>query len=87
MTLALITGQLHDLGMSISERQVMRLLIKGKGDFLVEASDILRAGLETAGWITTDDTGARHQACNGYCTHIGNDHFAQVSKPRHQRVG
>ncbi|MCP5000278.1 MAG: transposase [Hyphomicrobiales bacterium] len=76
VTLPLITGQLHDLGMSISERQVMRLLIKGKGDFLVEASGILRAGLETAGWITTDDTGARHQGRNGYCTHIGNDHFA-----------
>jgi hypothetical protein len=23
-----------------------------------------------------DDTGARHQAKNGFCTHIGNDHFA-----------
>lgn len=76
MTLPLITGQLHDFGVSISERQVMRLLIKGKGGFLVEASGILRAGLETAGWITVDDTGARHQARNGYCTHIGNDHFA-----------
>ncbi len=75
VTLVRLTGQLHDFGVSISERQVMRLLIKGKEAFLNEASDILRAGLETAGWITVDDTGARHQARNGYCTHIGNDHF------------
>lgn len=76
VTLPLITGQLHDFGVSISERQVLRLLIKGKEAFLAEASGILRAGLETAGWITVDDTSARHQARNGYCTHIGNDHFA-----------
>jgi hypothetical protein len=38
--------------------------------------DVLRAGLETAAWITVDDTGARHKAKNGYCTQIGNDHFA-----------
>jgi hypothetical protein len=76
VTLPLIIGQLHDLGVSISERHVMRLLIKDKEPFLDEASDVLRAGLGTAGWITTDDTGARHKARNGYCTHIGNDHFA-----------
>ncbi|MCP4302392.1 MAG: hypothetical protein GY783_17540, partial [Gammaproteobacteria bacterium] len=76
VTLPLIIGQLHDLGVSISERHVMRLLNKDKEPFLDEASDILRAGLETAGWITVDDTGARHKARNGYCTHIGNDHFA-----------
>lgn len=76
MTLPLITGQLHDFGVSISERQVLRLLIKGKEPFLAETSGVLGAGLETAKWITVDDTGARHQARNGYCTHIGNDHFA-----------
>ena len=76
VTLPLVTGQLHDLGVTISERQVMRLLIKDKGSFLDESLDILRAGLETAGWVSVDDTGARHKARNGYCTHIGNDHFA-----------
>jgi hypothetical protein len=40
---------------------------------------VLRAGLETAPWISVDDTGARHQ--NGYCTQIGNDHFT-ASKSR-----
>jgi hypothetical protein len=36
---------------------------------------VLRAGLETATWITVDDTGARHKASNSVCTQIGNDHF------------
>ena len=33
------------------------------------------AGLQTASWITVDDTGARHAGRNGFCTHIGNDSF------------
>lgn len=76
VTVPLIWGQLCDLGASISERQVMRLLIKNKAPFLSEAREVLRAGLESADWITVDDTGARHKAQNGYCTQIGNDHFA-----------
>src|SRR3954447_3606858 len=44
------------------------------GPFVEDA--VLRAGLETAPWISVDDTGARHQHQNGYCTQVGNDHFA-----------
>jgi hypothetical protein len=36
----------------------------------------LKAGLETATYIHTDDTGARHNGKNGYCTVIGNEDFA-----------
>jgi hypothetical protein len=36
-------------------------------------------GLSSAAWITVDDTGARHQAKNGFCTHIGNDQFASFT--------
>ena len=54
----------------------MRLLIAGQDDFLDEARDVLRAGLTSAPWITADDTGARHKAVNGFCTQIGNAHFA-----------
>ena len=61
---------------SISKRQVMRLLIDGQDDFLAETPEVLRAGLATAGWITVDDTGARHRGANGVCTQIGNDNFA-----------
>ena len=38
--------------------------------------DVLCGGLQTAGWITVDDTGARHKANNGFCTQIGNGSFA-----------
>jgi hypothetical protein len=33
-------------------------------------------GLRVSRHIHVDDTGARHQGKNGYCTHIGNDWFA-----------
>jgi len=66
---------LDDIGIEISQRQVMRLLIDGQERFVAEARDILRTGLETAAWVTVDDTGARHKATNGFCTQIGNDHF------------
>jgi hypothetical protein len=49
----------------------MRLLIEGQDAFLTEAQDVLRTGLASAVWITVDDTGARHKAQNGFCTHIG----------------
>src|SRR5208283_2154716 len=41
-----------------------------------EAKEVLRTGLRSASWFTVDDTGARHKAKNGFCTHIGNDRFA-----------
>ena len=37
---------------------------------------MLRAGLTSAAWLSVDDTGARHEAANGVCTQIGNEHFA-----------
>jgi hypothetical protein len=67
---------LRSLGIFISKRQVVRLLIEGQDGFLAEARDVLRAGLSSAGWITVDDTGARHKAANGFCTQIGNASFA-----------
>ena len=54
----------------------MRLLIDRQDDFLTETREVLRAGLETAAWITVDDTGARHRGVNAVCTQIGNDNFA-----------
>jgi hypothetical protein len=75
VTVERLTTQLRALGLSISKRQVMRLLIDRQDDFLVESRDVLRAGLQTASWITVDDTGARHARRNGFCTQIGNDDF------------
>ena len=76
VTVSRLVAQLQAIGLAISHRQVMRLLIDGQQGFLDEARDVLRAGLAQAAWITVDDTGARHKAANGTCTQIGNDHFA-----------
>ena len=73
VTVERLTTQLRALGLGISERQVMRLLIDRHDGFLGESRDVLRAGLQTASWISVDDTGARHAGRNGFCTQIGND--------------
>ena len=75
-TIPRLLALLQDLGVDISKRQLVRLLIKSQETFLGEARDVLRTGLQAASWITVDDTGARHKAQNGVCTHIGNDQFA-----------
>jgi len=76
VTVRRLLALLRALGIVISKRQVVRLLIDGQSGFLDEARDVLRAGLSSAAWITVDDTGARHKVANGFCTQIGNDHFA-----------
>jgi len=76
VTVPRLMAMLQAIGVDISKRQVMRLLIADQDGFLAEARDVLRTGLETASWITVDDTGARHKGANGVCTQIGNDHFA-----------
>lgn len=70
-----LVEMLQMLGVDISKRQVARILTQGKDAFIAEAGAVLRAGLAHAAWISVDDTGARHQGRNGYCTQIGNDHF------------
>lgn len=76
VTMPRLVTQLRSFGIDISKRQVVRLLNAGNGAFLDEARAVLRAGLETAPWISVDDTGARHKHRNGFCTQLGNDHFA-----------
>src|SRR5215218_8845668 len=75
-TVPRLVAQLRAVGIAISKRQVVRLLIGDQQPFLDESQDVLRAGLTQAAWITADDTGARHKAANGTCTRVGNDHFA-----------
>jgi uncharacterized coiled-coil protein SlyX len=72
----LIHEQLREWGIDISAGQVNRLLNEEHQRFEEEQQQVLRAGLETATYIHTDDTGARHNGKNGYCTVIGNDDFA-----------
>jgi hypothetical protein len=71
-----LLAQLRAIGIEVSKRQVVRLLIADQDGFIEEARDVLRAGLTHAAWVSVDDTGARHKATNGVCTQIGNDHFA-----------
>jgi hypothetical protein len=75
VTVPRLVALLRSFGLLISKRQVMRLLIAGQDGFIAEARAVLRAALAGAGWITVDDTGARHKAKNGFCTQIGNAHF------------
>jgi Transposase IS66 family len=75
VTVERLVEQLRAVGISISKRQVMRVLIQRQDGFLAESRDVLRAGLGAASWITVDDTGARHAGRNGFCTQIGNDDF------------
>ena len=74
-TLPRLTALLQSVGLSISKREVQRLLTEKHDGFLDETRDVLRAGLQTSPWISVDDTGARHKMANGFCTQIGNDRF------------
>jgi Transposase IS66 family len=74
-TLPRLTALLQSVGVSISKRQVQRLLTDKQEGFVSEARDVLRAGLETSPYVSVDDTGARHAGKNGFCTQIGNDWF------------
>ena len=74
-TLPRILAFLRSVGVSISKRQLQRLLTDNKDAFVAEARDVLRAGLETSPWVSVDDTGARHAGKNGFCPQIGNDWF------------
>ena len=74
-TLPRLVAFLRSVGVSISKRQVQRLLTDKQEGFVSEAREVLRAGLETSPFVSVDDTGARHAGKNGFCTQIGNDWF------------
>jgi len=76
VTEPLILEQLREWGVRISSGQLHRLIAEGKEKFHREKEEILRVGLRVSGHVHADDTGARHQGKNGYCTHIGNEWFA-----------
>jgi hypothetical protein len=76
VTQPLILEELWDFGVDISSGQVNRIITEGKERFHAEKDDILRVGLQVSDYVHADDTGARHQGRNGYCTHIGNELFA-----------
>jgi Transposase IS66 family len=76
VTQPLLWEQLLQVGIDISAGQLSRILTEKKDPFHQEKDQLLPAGLEVSTYVQVDDTGARHQGRNGYCTHIGNDLFA-----------
>jgi len=76
VTQPLLLAQLHDWGIDLSAGQLNHLLTEGHDAFHQEKAEIKAAGLATSRYFQADDTGARHQGRNGYCTYIGNERFA-----------
>ncbi len=68
--------QMWEWGIDISAGQLNCILVEDKELYHDEKRDILRVGLRVSNYINTDDTGARHQGVNSYCTYIGNEWFA-----------
>lgn len=76
VTQPLLLEQLWEYGIDISAGQLHQLLTEQHETFHQEKDEVLWAGLTVSSYLGTDDTGARHQGHNGYCTTVGNDLFA-----------
>lgn len=76
VTQPLLLEQVREWGIDISAGQLNRILTEDKQAFHAEKADILTTGRQVASYIGVDDTGARHNGQNGYCTAISNDLFA-----------
>ena len=79
VTQPLLLKQLQDLGVDISSGRLSQFITDDLDVFHDEKDQLLQAGLSVSKYIHTDDTGARHDGKNGYCTHIGNELFAWFS--------
>jgi hypothetical protein len=75
VTQPLLLEQLWEHGIDISSGQLSRILTENREIFHEEKAEILVTGLLESSYIGTDDTGARHQGKNGYCTVVANDYF------------
>lgn len=76
VTQPLLHEQLIEFGIDISTGQLNNILVENKDSFHEEKLGILQSGLKVSSYIQADDTGARHDGKNGYCTQIGNEFFA-----------
>ncbi len=87
VTQPLLLEQLREWEMDISTGQLNQIIVEGKEKYHQEKQEILRVGLSVSSYINTDDTGARHQGINSYCTHIGNEWFAWFeTTPKKNRI-
>jgi hypothetical protein len=76
VTQPLLLEQLRELGIDISAGQIDHILTVNRETFHQEKAALLTAALTVSSYVGVDDTGARHQGKNGYCTALGNDLFA-----------
>ena len=76
MTQPAIHDFMQGVGIEISSGQISHILLEEADGFAELSEEILQAGLQEAPYIRADDTGAIHKHKNGYCTHIGGEHFA-----------
>jgi len=75
MTCERIVAVLTAAGLSISKRQVVRLLTAKLEAFRAEGEAVFSAGLGASPFISVDDTGARHAGRACYTTQFGSDRF------------
>jgi len=75
MTCERIVAVLTAAGLSISKRQVVRLLTAKLDLFRAEDEAVFTAGLKASGYVSVDDTGARHAGKACYTTQFGSDRF------------
>ena len=76
VTQPLILELVREWDIDISAGHLNTIITEDKDAYHAEKDALLRRGLEQSDYIHVDDTGARHQGKNGYCTHIGNEQFA-----------
>ena len=76
MTQPAIFDFMLGVGIDVSEGQIHNILMDEAEQYQQQSEAILTAGIEEAPYIRTDDTGAKHQHKNAYCTHIGGQYFA-----------
>jgi transposase IS66 family protein len=70
-----LTDLLNGIGLSISKREVVRLLTTDLEMFQQEDCAVLQAGLISSPYLTVDDTGARHARRPSVTTQIGGERF------------
>lgn len=68
--------QLYGFGVKISAGELDNLLISDKEIFHEEKAAVFETGIALSDYLNTDDTGARHDGKNGYCTHVGSPLFS-----------
>lgn len=87
VTQPLLLKQLHEWQIQISKGQLNRLINDKNQTFHAEKQKVFETGMALSAYLQTDDTGARHEGRNGYCTYIGNELFAYFkSTPSKSRL-